>query len=189
MEMHEDQQLWQRFQCGELEAFSKLFLQYHPMLLNYGLQLCQDEELAEECIQDLFSYIYEKRDRLGEVSYIRSYLFASFRRRIMRMRQRSSKTFPISSFADHFMGFQLPREHSLIHQEINEARQSQLSEMLNTLPLRQREAIFLKYYNGLDAAEMAQVMGISHQGVLNILYKALKNMRKLANYTNAFGTA
>ncbi|MEM8523267.1 MAG: sigma-70 family RNA polymerase sigma factor [Bacteroidota bacterium] len=52
-----------------------------------------------------------------------------------------------------------------------------LEQVLNELPTRQREVIYLKYYNNLSSKEIAEVMEISQQGVLNTLYKAFKKLR------------
>lgn len=50
--------------------------------------------------------------------------------------------------------------------------------MINELPRRQREAIFLRYYEGLQVREVAEVLGITYQGTVNTLYKGIKALRK-----------
>ena len=178
MNKESDKECWMAFLGGDKAAFSALFLKYHPILLNYGLRLCQNEALAEECIQDLFCYIYEKRDTLNPINHMKGYLFASYRRRVMQVCNKSVQTFPIEDYPT-YNGHQ-SHEEEIIMSEIYLEKRHRLAQLLDALPFRQREVIFLKYYNGLDAAEIREVMGISHQGALNILYKAMKNLRRIA---------
>ena len=50
--------------------------------------------------------------------------------------------------------------------------------MINNLPPREREVIFLKYYSGLTSQEIAEVMDINYQSVGNTLQKAIYKLRK-----------
>lgn len=188
MDPRTDQQLWQQFQAGEEEAFPILFLRYHPLLFRYGLSLSQDSELAEECIQNLLCYLYEKRTQLTNVNHIKGYLFASFRRRVLRALKDEGRYQPLENMVEATIGTQATEEENIIEREESGLRRHKLSELLDSLPSRQREVIFLKYFDGLDTEEITQVMGISHQGVLNVLYKAHKNMRKLVRHSGAAGS-
>jgi len=47
------------------------------------------------------------------------------------------------------------------------------------LPARQREVIFLKYYNNLSYEEIAGIMGIEQDSVYKLTYKALEKLQKL----------
>jgi RNA polymerase sigma factor (sigma-70 family) len=48
---------------------------------------------------------------------------------------------------------------------------------LNNLSRRQREVIYLRYYDDLTYEEISQVMGLNYQSVMNHLHKALKALR------------
>jgi len=61
-----------------------------------------------------------------------------------------------------------------------------MSKLLNKLPKRQKEAIYLKYYSGLKATEISEVMNINYQSVVNILHKALKNLKEEVSILNLF---
>jgi RNA polymerase sigma factor (sigma-70 family) len=187
MDPRTDQQLWQQFQEGEEEVFPILFLRYYPLLFRYGLSLSQDSELAEECIQDLFCYLYEKHTQLTSVNHIKGYLFASFRRRVLRAIKDEGRYQPVENMVEATIRIQPTEEEKIVDREESGLRRHKLSELLDSLPSRQREVIFLKYFDGLDTEEITQVMGISHQGVLNVLHKAHKNMRKLTRHSGAAG--
>jgi len=80
----EDIQLWKGILRGDQQALSQLFRKYYTALLNYGLRLIQEDELVKDSIQELFYTIWETRDRLSDVVYVRSYLYSSMRRTVYR---------------------------------------------------------------------------------------------------------
>ena len=49
--------------------------------------------------------------------------------------------------------------------------------MLEELPARQKEIIYLKYSNGLKNQEIADVLQIKNQTVRNLLCKGLKTLK------------
>jgi RNA polymerase sigma-70 factor (ECF subfamily) len=52
-----------------------------------------------------------------------------------------------------------------------------LSVALNTLPVRQREMIFLKYFDGWNYDQIANVTGIKYQSVVNHVHRAILQLR------------
>ena len=168
----DDVQLWKRFLDGDRKAFSDLFRKYYKALLNYGFKLIPQEDLVKDSIQELFFLIWERRDRLSEVEYVRSYLYSSLRRTVFRQaeiqktRNRRDFSYSIHEQADTEV---MHHEHVMIVEEIVLERRAQLKEALKRLSTRQREAIFLKFYSGLSCAEIAEVMGMTRQSVYNKL--------------------
>ncbi|MEM7660450.1 MAG: sigma-70 family RNA polymerase sigma factor, partial [Bacteroidota bacterium] len=132
---------------------------------------------VEECIQELFVYLFESHASLGDVKHIKTYLFVSLRRRILEKitqeRRRETKGRELLSSDVQFFA----EDVSLQTEEQIKLREG-LVETLNQLPWRQREAIYLRYYNRLSTKEIAEVMGASNQTILNTLYQALTKIRK-----------
>jgi len=59
------------------------------------------------------------------------------------------------------------------------ARKAQVvSEMLAALPVRQREVIYLKYYQELSREEISAMLSITPQTVSNLLQMAYGQLRK-----------
>lgn len=160
----------------EQEKFDQLFLEYFPMLFHYGLNFSKDEQLVEDCIQELFIYLFEKGTDLTKIKFAKAYLFTALRRRILEIEQARHKTkadlFPsnIQFSADDFNWG-----------EENHSKKQFLTKQLNELPWRQKEAIYLKFFNNLSAKEIADIMGITSQVVSNMVYKALKKLKENAS--------
>jgi RNA polymerase sigma factor (sigma-70 family) len=51
--------------------------------------------------------------------------------------------------------------------------------VINTLPPRQKEIIFLRFYEGLSYDEIADIMSISINSAYKLLYKALENLQQI----------
>ena len=49
-----DAQLWKLIIEKDKVAFEQLYRRYYSPLLAYALSFCNDEEMAKDCIQDLF---------------------------------------------------------------------------------------------------------------------------------------
>ncbi|MDB5147632.1 MAG: sigma-70 family polymerase sigma factor, partial [Mucilaginibacter sp.] len=54
---------------------------------------------------------------------------------------------------------------------------ARIKQVLNALPPRQREIMYLRFYENLDFDNISQIMEISKQSVHNLLQKAYKNFR------------
>lgn len=157
----------------EERLFNEVFLKYHPMLLAFGRKIVADKHLVEETIQDLFVYILEKEVDLSTIDNLKAYLFTAFRRRILKEKKKEITAELATDIHYRPEDFQYGNDLQL-------QRNQALAKMLNALPWRQREAVFLKYFNNLSAKEVAEIMGIQPQVVSNTIYKALKKMKEMA---------
>lgn len=168
-----DQQLWIELKKGKRDALGQLFQRYYASLHLYGYKLCGNTNLVEDCLQELFLYLFEKRHSIGEVMYIRAYLFKSFRSRIMRMLRNQRRSVYVS-LDDAWLV--LPNELDILDRD--EAQLRVLATLVNKLPPRQRELIYLRYYNELSPREIAEMLSISYRAVVNTLYKAMVALRE-----------
>ena len=89
-------------------------------------------------------------------------------------------------FQEDILDIQFTAEELITNKETESFRTKNISKLLNKLPKRQKEAIYLKYYSGLKATEIAEIMDINYQSVVNILYKALKNLKEEVSILNLF---
>ena len=177
-----DYNLWTALKSGDLKAFSTLFKIYYPLLHNYGLKLSNyNTELTEDCLQDFFLYIYNHRENLSDLNAIKPYLYVSFRRRLFRDIKKASKTMIYEDKDNFFVEINFSAEDTIIQQEIDTLKQKSLNKHLNNLPNRQKEVLYLKYYSGLNIEDIAKVLEINYQSVLNLIHKGIKKLRQDAS--------
>ena len=181
-----DKYIWKSLKKGDLNAFSVLFENYYSQLYNYGLKISKNEALTEDSLQDFFLYIYEHRENLSNLDTIAPYLFLSYKRFIMRMMKKKSKL-KFSDISDEIaVDLEFTAEEIMTAQETEEFNNTQLSTLLNELPKRQKEAIYLKYYSGLKAREISEIMNINYQSVVNLLHKGIKNLKENISISKLF---
>ncbi len=177
--MKDHHELWAAFKSGDEKAFSHLYFEYYDPLYHYGLKLTANEDMVKDVIHDFYLNLYESRDRLTDkVSNLNSYLFVSFRRRLLQafsaQTELDRRTEDTSS--DHHL-FVLGIEDILIRSEASEIERHVVVLLLNELPPQQREILYLRYYLDLSLSEIAEALSISYQVVANHLYRALKKLR------------
>ncbi|MGA0558819.1 RNA polymerase sigma factor [Larkinella sp. VNQ87] len=75
MATSEDTQLWLAFQQGDEEAYTRLYRTHIRSLYRYGMSLVPaSKAFVLNCIHDVFTEIWVKRDRLTQPNNVRYYL-------------------------------------------------------------------------------------------------------------------
>lgn len=172
-----EKSIWHLFVEGDKNAFSTLFKTYYAQLHNYGLKISGNPSLTEDCLQSFFVYLYDNRKNLGTIVHIKSYFFVSFRRALLKYLKKERKFTSYEEVFETSNIFEFSPEELMVEQEFTEIRVHSLTQLLNSLSTREREAIYLKYYSSLSINEISEVMNISYQSVLNTMQKAFSKLR------------
>ncbi|MEI7583566.1 sigma-70 family RNA polymerase sigma factor [Runella sp.] len=170
---------WQSFQKGDRKAFEKILNLYYPTLLNYGQRLVRDNDFAQDCLQDFFIELWNCRDKLDIPQSIKAYLISSYRRALLKEKTRNFWHQRVTDLDDHYeVEVQFNIETYLIKNEIEHETLVKLKYHLSTLSKRQREALYLRFNQELEYEEISQIMAINHHSAINLVYEALKLLRK-----------
>lgn len=167
--------LWEKFKKGDVSAFETLYNSHIDELLRYGSRFTRDTTLIEDCIHDLFVRLYERRDSLNSPSSLKAYLLTSLRREILLNLKRQNVAQDEATQSEFLLDIDI--EQAIIRSELKHEQLEQVQQVLDSLSDRQREVIFLSFYNDLSNEEIAQVLGINNQSVRNLLSQGLKRMR------------
>ena len=132
------------FQAGNMAAFSQLYDLHINILFNYGLKLTIDKELLKDCIHDIFVKLYTKKDELGTIDNLKSYLFISLKNKLcdeLRKRMYMSDT----AIEDVNAVAPTDVEDDYMEEEQRKNEFSLVKRLLDQLSPRQREALTLYY--------------------------------------------
>lgn len=161
---------------GDKSALQKIYEVHIDSLYRYGRKVAIDSTIAEDCIQDLFIKIWRNRENLGTTDSIKNYLFTSLRRMIYKAQK--SKTISMDPMELRTDEQSEPNfEDLLISNEWDEERKIKLTQAIQQISARQREVIYLRFYQDMDYEEICEVMDISYQGARNMLFKAIKSLK------------
>lgn len=162
----------------DVEKFGQLYKHYYPHILKYFQVRLSDQMI----IEDLASQTFEKALKNLQKFDWQGFSFSSWLYRIARnllidyLRKpelRTKAEMPdeqqISS-TDQSAQYQLEQEY-----------QSELMlKILNTLPKRERDVIYMKFYDGYTNKVIAEITGLSETNIGTIIYRAVKQMQQKA---------
>lgn len=169
--------LWTAFKSGDWDAYTSLYHAYFRLLNNYGYKFTRDVNLIEDAIHDLFVNLWANRENLGNPVSVKNYLYKSVRNLLFR-KIRNQLRFSDLTESDEHVPFEVSFDHQMILNEDQLRIQDTLKSVLSQLPPRQREIIYLRFYDGLSYEEIADIMGINVSSTYKLLYKALENLQQ-----------
>lgn len=171
-----DQRLWDQLRNGDQTALKKIYDNHIDDLLQYGSRFCRARELVEDCVHDLFIYLWQHRDKIGKTDSIKRYLLVALRRSIIKQLKKEST---IESEASVPFDASLSIEDIWIDHEDNIERSKALSEAFKKLSDRQKEVLYLRFYQEMPYESICEVMNINYQSVRNLIYASVQVMRKI----------
>ncbi|WP_295962465.1 sigma-70 family RNA polymerase sigma factor [uncultured Alistipes sp.] len=176
-----DHQYWDLIREGDEQAFRTLYSLYEDRLFRYGIGIAHNEELVNNAIQTLFTYLFERRKRLSVPVSLYAYLASSLRRLILKeLAKKRNNCLSIDQlqFVGCDFALEIDAEASMVRAECSEQAINGLQVALNGLTNMQREIIYLRYYEGLDNKGIAEVTGYADKTIRNVVSTALARLRK-----------
>jgi RNA polymerase sigma factor (sigma-70 family) len=174
----DDSLLWSELKAGDEKAFSILFEKYYALLVRYGNSFSPHYEKVQDCVQDVFVDVWLYKNSLNDSANVKAYLLSSVRKRIARLRERDRIFNKTTSMDGIEFLFDFSIEHQLIIDESTADKVAELNKLINLLPSRQKEALYLRYHQGIGVEEIAEILKVNYQSANNLLYRALLNLRR-----------
>jgi RNA polymerase sigma factor (sigma-70 family) len=172
-------EIWDSFLSGDKSALSDIFLNYHDDLFRYGMRLARNNEMVKDAIQDLFLKLWKNRKTIRSVGHIKPYLLKSLRNHIIdNLELQKPVTFQETD-SESVLDISYSLEDFIPNNQVEEETRVKVIEALNNLTPRQREIIYLRYFEELDFATIAQVMGMNIQSVRNTIHRGMQTLRNL----------
>ena len=171
---YESDLLWEQYRKGDQQAFEELYYQQVNALYDFGQRMTRNTPLVEDCIQDLFSELWEKRGAVKPVVSVRSYLLVSLKRKIIRKLnvEQKNSTQSLSAVINSFSDFAPDG-----HENVAEEQLEYLHQAFTKLSSRQKEVIYLRFYNQLSYEEIADVMSVQVKAVYKLMARAIRMLR------------
>jgi len=173
-----DQSLWESVQEGDKEAFATVYEEQIGSLYTYGKKLTSNTSIVEDAIQDVFIEIWRYKANLGQVRSIKAYLFTCLRRQILKAIKKE-KVWVLNQ--DHLkednFDFELPAQELMIQAQEKNAEVEKIKRAINKLTRRQKEIIYLKYFQDLSYEEISLMMDLSQRSTYNLVSKALTMLK------------
>lgn len=165
---------WQKVQKGDTDSFKLLYIEYSNILYNYGYKISQDEALIKDAIQHVFEVLWKKRNDIELKTSFKYYILTIFRRELVSKIQYQHKA--VSQFPE--MEFELSIESKIILDETQQQLRRDMDQAISTLTARQKEILFLKYYENMSYEEISKLMSLNQNSMYKLLSAAIKRLKK-----------
>ena len=150
--------------------FEEWFGEELPQLLRFATVLCGSSDLAQDLVQDVAIKVQQRWPKLSQLDYRDAYVrrmlvneHLSFRRKFARIVVRATVEPPGGYDRPHFTD-----QH---------ADRAALLDELSHLPPRQQAVLVLRYYDDVDDATIAQILGCRASTVRAHATRGLKTLR------------
>jgi RNA polymerase sigma-70 factor (sigma-E family) len=157
---------------GADAAVTELYAAHYRSLVGLAALLLRDQATAEEVVQDAFVAMHSGWRRLRDTDKALGYLRRSVvngSRSVLRHRAVVARSAPLPP----------PDAPSAEHDVMTLLERSAMVAALDRLPLRQREALVLRFYADMSLAQIASAMGISASAVKANTARALSSLRSM----------
>jgi RNA polymerase sigma factor (sigma-70 family) len=175
-----DRKVWNAFRASNREAFDYIFREHTSKLFAYGSKFTKDEDLVLDCIQDLFVGLWNSRQRLSETSNIKFYLLKALRHRLVRTLHKEKRLEAIAAdalYLEETVNFSI--EQVFVLQETEQFRKANLRRAIEGLTKRQREAVYLKFFQGLNNEAIGLMMDLELSSVNTLLSQSIRALRAI----------
>jgi RNA polymerase sigma factor (sigma-70 family) len=173
-EFREDGDLVARFRAGEGTAFDEIVAAYQERIVRLASRLLGRPEEVEDAVQEVFLAVLRHRKRFRGECKFSTWLTtiavnkcrSQRRRRLLRLQTLFRLAAPAATASEE----DPEAESTEIHEELRRA--------VHRLPARYREPIVLRYFETLSVGEIAEVLGISANGVEVRLSRARRKLKE-----------
>ncbi len=154
---------------GDAESFSRLCEQHYPVLVAVAYSRLADRNLAEDAAQEALLVAYRDVARLKQPQQFAGWLTAICRNIATDMARTRAREKHLGAEDCSPVANPSRNENDTV---------SLVREVIAQLEPGLREVIYLKYYNRLGYAQIAQVLGVSEEAVNGRLRRARDKVRR-----------
>jgi len=173
-----DQQFkqWARqIRASNERAFSELFHAVYPRMIKFAWRYTRAKSSAQDVVQESFVKLWDVRSNIDPNRSLKAYLYQIVRSRALNHIRDKKEYTPLEDARNQ----QLKVQSRALTNVIEDPNYDQkMADLIDALPERQREAMQLSRFEGLEHDEIAKVMNISPRTVNNHIVAALKTLRR-----------
>jgi RNA polymerase sigma-70 factor, ECF subfamily len=166
-------------------AFSYLANKYHRPMIAFMYRMCHNQALAEELAQEVFLRVYRSRKSYAAEAKFTTWLYRIATNlavnhardhkversgKVVSLDEPDEETGTTPDVADQ----KLNVEEQILRRE----RLQAIKKHVMALPEKQRVAVLMHKYDGMDYREIAEVLKLSESATKSLLFRAYETLRE-----------
>ena len=177
----DDRELMLSLKNGDTDSLELLHKRHRTNVQRLIRRITGDAAVAEELSQEVFLRVYQARQRYEPTASFSTWLYRiAFNRSLnwLRSQHQHRNTTSFDAQPNSLRRLQEPSatpERKLLDREHIE----RIREVINSLPPRQRQALILHKYEGLDYAQIAARMNTTVPAIKSLLFRTYLSLQEL----------
>lgn len=175
----DDKSLWRAFLEGDKAAFEWIYRKNVQELFSYGRKLVPSSAIVQDCIQELFIELWNRRNFLSVTDNIKFYLFKALKIKINHILKDQKR------LNDRLAGSEIRLQESedsyeeiIIENQVSQENKVNLLNALNLLPDRQREILNLLFFDNMNYEQVSEIMSINVSSAYTLAWKGICRLKK-----------
>ena len=186
---NDDVELMLRVKAGDCVSFALLLDRHRSSVERFLYGKVRNRALAEELAQEVFLRVYRARAGYQPTARFKAWLF-QIASHLGSNSRRDRRREILHDFLDHqpahAPALQLADEHPSVEQElVGDVRRAEVRRAVAALPEKQRTAVLMHKFAGMDYAEIARVFGCSESAVKSLMFRAHEALRTTLEHLDA----
>lgn len=178
---------WERIREGDERAFEIVFKEVYPALHVYASQILHDKFIADEIVLDVFTKIWENRQRIYIRTSFKAYLIRCVRNQAIdtikkNQGKKASFQLPVTEEMWKFIMDTVEADDSLLDLMIVSEAEEEISRLISSLTPQCRLVFEKSRFEDKSVEDIAAELNLSKSTVRSHIYHALI---RLSDYFHA----
>jgi RNA polymerase sigma-70 factor (ECF subfamily) len=174
-----------RVAAGDESGFNYLVEKYHRQMIHFLFRMVRNQAIAEELSQEVFLRVYRSRDSYRAEAKFSTWLYRIATNLAVNhardsKHERAAKNVYLDA-PDEETGTTpevADDEPSIEARLVSNERRSAIQQHVMALPERQRMAVLMHKYQGMDYRQIGEVLKLSESATKSLLFRAYQTLRE-----------
>jgi RNA polymerase sigma-70 factor (ECF subfamily) len=178
--LEQDAQLMLRVGEGDDTSFALLLERHRGPVVHFLYRMVQNQAISEELAQEVFLRVYRSRSTYEPTAKFTTWLFRIATHVALNSIRDGKKEKGHESLDVEIEGMerQVADCQPTVEQEmVQNVKLREVRQAIEALPAKQRAAVLMHKYEGLDYAQIAAVLSCSESAVKSLLFRAYESLR------------
>ena len=186
MEQLSDTDLMELVKQGDYCAFDELYKRYRGPISRFLFSLTWDQEMAEDCLQEVFFRLFQARHRYQPTGKFSTYVFQIAKNYYIGLRRKERNRSEKVSIVQERADGRSPLDSVLANERLDpeahlmqEYRRWRIRRAIQMLSEGQKLVFVMSHFEDMKYTEIAEVLQIPVGTVKSRMFKAVSSLRAL----------